>query len=56
MLVFEEENHVEHHVEPMSLVSATGDIEKRLLAYQKTFVEALLANFDKRIQIPVSIL
>ena len=52
MLVFEDDNHVEHHVEPMSVVAATGDIEKRLLDYQDNFGEALLANFDTRIQIP----
>ena len=50
VLVFEDDNHVEHRVEPMSVVAATDDIEKRLFDYQKNFVEALLANFDKQIQ------
>jgi hypothetical protein len=51
VLVFEDDNHVEHRVEPMSLMAATGDIKKRLLAYQRNFVEALLSNFDKRLKI-----
>ena len=51
MLVFEDDDSIEQNIEPVSLVAASGNIENRLLAYQKIFVQALLANFDKRLKI-----
>ena len=52
VLVFKDDDQVEQSVDALSLVSATVDIAGRLLAYQKNFVEGLLANFDDRIKIP----
>ena len=52
VLVFKDDDQLEQSVDALSLVSATGDITIRLLAYQKNFVEALLANFDERLKIP----
>ena len=36
----------------MTLAQASGNIETRLLVFQKSFVAALLDNFDDRIQNP----
>ena len=47
VLVFKDDDPVEQSVDTLSLVSAIGDIAGRLLAYQKNFVEGLLANFEK---------
>ena len=36
--VFKDDDKVEQPVDPLSLVSATGNIESRLLAHQKSSV------------------
>ena len=55
VLMFKYVDNIEHPVDHLSLVSTTGDTERRLLAYQKSLVDALLLNFGKRLNIPVSL-
>ena len=38
----------------LALAAVTGDIKQRLIDFQKAFVAPLVANFDRRIKIPIS--
>jgi len=38
----------------VALAAVTGDIKKRLIDFQKDFLAPLVANFDRRIKIPIS--
>ena len=45
--MFKEDGHVEHCVDLLSLLKATGDIANSLLVYQKGIFKSIQANLDK---------